>query len=179
MHKNLLKSQELFVKNTIDVCRLFEKDEEKGKILSALYITEKPLTKKELIDKLKVSAEKAEKVLTKAVGRGVIREVKLKGSEEIHYEVSPDAFDVMMDTIKILLKKKVDMTLKAVEGAQELIAECEGELDGNDRVVARLLYERLEHVRRVNKFLYKILKGILLKDILDIDTSHIKRVKIK
>ena len=178
MHENLLRSQKVFVKNVVNVCKLFGKDEEKGKIIAALYITEKALTKKELSEKLKIDMEKISKIIDKGMAKGFLREVKFKGSEDLRYEISLDICDIFMDTIKAMMLKKSEMTLKTVGECQELIVECEDELDENERVVGKLLYARLEHVRKINKFIYKILKGILLKDILDIDTSRIKKVKI-
>jgi len=46
-------------------------------------------------------------------------------------------------------------------------------------VAAKLLYERLERVRRMNEVGRRILKAVMLNDVLDVDTAKIKKVEIK
>jgi DNA-binding transcriptional regulator GbsR (MarR family) len=179
MHKNLLKAQEHFVQHVNNVCNLFEKDGEKGRLMATFYISEKPLSKRELGDKLKISLEKIDELLGKGLDKGIIKEVKVKGSEEISYEISHDVVDVVMSRMKIKIKEKVDMSLKAIGECQKSLEECEEELDYSERVVAKLLYERLERLRRMNEIGRRILKGILLHDVLDVDTGQLKKVDIK
>jgi len=179
MHSNLLKAQELFIRNISEICNLFERDEEKGKIMASLYISERPLTKKEIMEKVKTEEEKLDKVLLKTLGKGIIREVKLKGKDEVYYEINPHIADVVMENLKTLARKKVDMTLDTVSECQELVEKCEDELELSERVAAKLIYEKLEKVRRINEIGRRILKGIMLKDVLDIDKGQLKKMEIK
>jgi DNA-binding transcriptional regulator GbsR (MarR family) len=179
MHNNLLKAQDLFIQNISEVCNLLEGDNEKGKIMAFLYISEKPVTKKEIGEKVKTEEEKLDKVISKALHKGIIREVKLKGKEELYYEINPHIADVVMENLKTLARKKIDMTLDTVSECQELVEKCEDELELSERVAAKLIYEKLEKVRRINEIGRRILKGIMLKDVLDIDKGQLKKMEIK
>ncbi len=179
MHTNLVKAQEHFVQHVNTVCNLFEKDGEKGQIMAYFYISEKPLTKREIGDKLKIKAEKIQDVLDKGLTHGVIKEVRMKGSEEIAYEIAHNVIDVALNRLKTKMREKIDLTLKAVSECQSLLETCEEELDYSDRIVGKLLYERLERVRRMNEVGRRILKAVMLNEILDVDTTKIKKVEIK
>lgn len=179
MHTNLVKTQEHFIQHVNTVCNLFEKDGERGQIMAYFYISEKPLTKREIGDKLKIKMEKIQEVLEKGLIHGVIKEVKMKGSEEPAYEITHNVIDVALNRLKTKMREKIDLTLKAVGECENLLETCEEDLDWSERVAAKLLYERLERVRRMNETGRRILKAIMLNDVLDVDTTKIKKVEIK
>jgi hypothetical protein len=75
-------------------------------------------------------------------------------------------------------RRRLEITEDAVERCQQAIQKGEREYDGEDRLVSRLLTERLERIREMNNVSRSMLDHFLMnKEGTQSDAPHLKKIE--
>jgi DNA-binding transcriptional regulator GbsR (MarR family) len=81
---------------------------------------------------------------------------KRKGKQKF-YEINPGLWNDFLEDLRKKSIKKFEITEEAIEKSLQAIKKGEREYKGPDRIISKLLHERLERVREVNNISRAIL----------------------
>lgn len=107
MSENLIKAQDVFLEKINQLCNKFGLNNIMAQIYAILYLSDKPLSLNDMVERLKISKGSASINIRALERYGVVRQVWIKGSRRDFYEAETDVGKVMMDIIKSMAQSRL------------------------------------------------------------------------
>lgn len=181
MHENFVEAQEIFIEYGSRIGEVMGLSEGMAGIVAFMYINPQPASIREICERLDLTKGTVSVYLRMLEERKIIVRswVKKKGRRK-YYEINPKLWSDLMKDLKARTRKRMELMETAIDGSMEMIQKDQDEYEGEDRLISRLLMERLEKIREINRLTTRVFE-IFHSDESDItgDMSRLKKIEIE
>ncbi len=151
MNENFVKAQDICIEHAAQISGLLGLSDGMARILALLYMSPEPLSIPVICDKLILTKGTVSLYLRLLEERKIISRVwsKRQGRQKF-YEINPRLWTDFVEDLRNRARRRLEITEDAVERSLQAIRKGEKAYDGEDRLVSKLLTERLERIREMN-----------------------------
>ena len=157
MHKKLEMAQDKFMESIGKLAESFGLNKSVAQLYAVLYLSDKPLSLDELVDKLKVSKGNISLNIRELEAWGAVRNVWVKGSRKDYYEAEPNIKHAFINKLKLSMQKRIDQVSEMVEEFKGIIESANGELTDEEKKIAKNYKERLRKIEEMKALASKAL----------------------
>jgi len=163
MNKNFLLAQDICIEHAAQISGLFGLSDGMARIVALLYMSPEPISIPVICEKLSLTKGTVSLYLRLLEERKIITRAwsKRKGKQKF-YEMNPRLWSDFLEDFRIKARKKFAITEDAIERSLQAIQKGERDYRGEDRLVSRLLAERLERIREMNNISKTVLDRFLV-----------------
>lgn len=164
MSTKLIKAQDVLLSKINQMCGKFGLNNIMAQLYAVLYLSDKPLSLDDMVDRLKISKGSASVNIRVLERYGVVRPVWVKGSRKDYYEAETDISKVIIERIRSMANSRlteVEGMISASYGALNSIGDSSEE----EGVAIEIFRQRLEKLRAFHnkaKSLFDIFNMTLL-----------------
>ncbi len=152
MDNKLEVAQDKFIENIGKLCDSFGLNRFIAQLYAVLYLSEKPLSLDEIVEKLKVSKGNVSVNIRVLESWGAVRSVWVKGSRKDYYEANLDVKGVILNRVKTSIQKRIGETTNIVDGFKSVI-HLQGENGTEEEVrIAKMYEDRLKKIEELKSF---------------------------
>jgi len=148
MHRNLVKVQESMIQCVADVLEIAEIRNMKPLVITALKISEKPLTSEEIQARTKLDPAAVKEILDDLEEKGII----IKDGNQC-FDFADRAGHRFMETLHSKARAVMQRVKSHLDNSRKLMAEGKGEFDSYDSLMARFLGEKLHKAEMIAQIL--------------------------
>ena len=123
-------------------------------IYALLYISPKPVSLDEMVEKLKTSKGSASVNIRILEDWNAVKKILIPGSRKDHYTAEPDFFKVILER----LEKGMERRLRYAEEKIDLIARCVNARNGKDKELKSFYLNRIKQFQEIKDLLQSLLK---------------------
>ena len=157
MHNKLEMAQDKFIEGIGKLAGSFGLNHFIAQLYAVLYLSGKPLSLDELVEKLGASKGNISLNIRELEKWGAVRNVWVKGSRKDYYEAESDIKKVAMAKVKSGVEKRVAQVSNMIKEFKELIAEANGEMTDEDRKILKTYTEKLKKIEEMKGLVSKAL----------------------
>ncbi|MDD5428958.1 MAG: hypothetical protein PHI58_07000 [Candidatus Omnitrophica bacterium] len=157
MNSKLETAQNKFIESTGKLAESFGFNKFIAQLYAVLYMSGKPLSLDELVDKLGASKGNISLNIRELESWGAVKSVWVKGSRKDYYEVEPDIKKVFSSKLKSSLGKRVAQVSDMIEEFKDIIESAQGELTEEEKAIAKEYKERLKKIENMKNLASKAL----------------------
>ena len=157
MHENFIEAQEIFIEYGARIGEVMGLSEGMAKIVAFMYINPQPASIGEICRRLDLTKGTVSVYLRMLEERKIIVRswVKKKGRQKF-YEINPRLWSDLIKDLKTRTRKRMELMENAIDNSVEIIQRDQEEYEGEDRLISKLLVERLEKIREINRLTTKV-----------------------
>jgi DNA-binding transcriptional regulator GbsR (MarR family) len=160
MNNKFLEGENNFIEGMAVVSSVMNFSDAMGRIYGVLFFSPGPLSMDEICEKLSLTKGTVSVYLRELENRNIVRRIWNKKGRKKYYEAEYDPKKLVEHRLKHVGKRNIGEFLKTVEECQEMIKEYQDGKEGEERITAQLLYERLEKIKFLKPGIEKFLKFI-------------------
>ncbi len=157
MHNKLEMAQDKFIESIGKLAGSFGINDFTAQLYAVLYLSEKPMSLDELVDRLKASKGNISLNIRELEKWGAVKNIWVKGSRKDYYEAEPDIKKVIVDKLKSGVHKRIGQVSDMIGEFNELIRSSEGEMTEEDRRIAKVYPEKLRKAENMKSLASKAL----------------------
>lgn len=157
MHNKLELAQNKFIASIGTLSESFGLNQFIAQLYAVLYLSDKPLSLDELVEKLGASKGNISLNIRELEKWGAVRNVWVKGSRKDYYEAEPDVKKVAINKIKASVEKRIGQVSNMMEEFKELVRSSEGELSDEDKKIVKAYTEKLRKIEEMKNLATKAL----------------------
>lgn len=135
MNKYLELAQDKFIERIGNMCNKFGLNDFIAQLFTVLYFNGTPLSLDELTTRLRASKGNISINIRELERWGAVKKVWVKGSRKDYYQAVPDIKTIFFTKVKLSMQKRMAEVSDMLEEANEIIAEIDGELTAEERMV--------------------------------------------
>ena len=180
MHENFEKAQDIFVHYGARISEVLGLSEGMARIVALVYMSPEPLSIPGICKRLDLTKGTVSVYLRMLEERKIIVRswAKKKGRQKF-YEINPSLWEDVINDFRERSKKKMKLTESAVEEAAEAIMQNRQSYDDRELLISRILMQRLERIKELNRVTTKFFSHIHPCDIDNIQPeTKLKRIDI-
>lgn len=163
MNKHFVTAQDVFIEHATQVSRLLGLSDGMARILALLYMSPEPASIPSICERLALTKGTVSLYLRMLEERRIIvRAWSRKQGKQKFYEINPGLWGDILDDIRTKAQRRIEITERAVARSLESIRKGEREYRGEDRIVSKLFFERLERIREINQLSRALLDRFLV-----------------
>ena len=159
MNKTLTDAQDVFLGKINQICNRFGLNNIMAQLYAVLYLTDKPLSLSEMVERLKISKASVSINIRALERYGMAKRVWVKGSRKDYYEAEADIAKVIMDRVKSMAQSRlseVDDMLKSSYSILDSVTPYNKE-EKETMEVFRQRLNRLTKLQRKGHTFFKLL----------------------
>ena len=166
MDKNIsiIKAQDIFLGKINMICGKFGLNNIMAQIYAILYLSDKPLSLNDMVERLKISKGSASTNIRALERYGAVRQVWVKGSRKDYYEAECNIEKVILDRIRSMAEGRLsevdDMIKSSYHAIDSMNAQKEEEREATAIFKDRLV--RLENLYGQAKSMYDMFNMAVL-----------------
>jgi DNA-binding transcriptional regulator GbsR (MarR family) len=151
MNKHFLLAQDICIEHASQISSLFGLSDGMARIVALLYMSPDPVSIPTICEKLSLTKGTVSLYLRMLAERKIIVRAwsKRQGKQKFH-EINPALWSDFMEDLRNKASKKFEITEEAIDKSLQALRKGEKEYKGEDRIVSKLLSERLDRVRELN-----------------------------
>jgi DNA-binding transcriptional regulator GbsR (MarR family) len=179
MNKNFLLAQDICIEHAAQISGLFGLSDGMARIVALLYMSPEPISIPVICEKLSLTKGTVSLYLRLLEERKIITRAwsKRKGKQKF-YEMNPRLWSDFLEDLRMRAGKRFEITEEAIERSLQTIQKGEQEYCGEDRLISKLLTERLERIREMNNISKTVLDRFLMnKADSKIETALLKKIE--
>ena len=157
MHNKLEMAQDKFIESIGKLAESFGLNQFIAQLYAVLYLSDKPLSLDELVERLNVSKGNISLNIRELERWGAVNNIWVKGSRKDYYEANPDIRKVVADKLRSGAQKRIEQVSYMIVEFKELIGSAESEMTNEDRKIVKMYYEKLKKIEDMNSLAVKAL----------------------
>lgn len=163
MNENFLNAQQICIEHASQISSLFGLSDGMARILALLYMSPEPISIPGICEKLSLTKGTVSLYLRLLEERKIITRAwsKRQGKQKF-YEINPRLWTDFVEDMRARARKRLEITEEAIERSLQVIHKGEREYAKEERLVSRLLTERLEKIREMNSLSRAMLDHFLV-----------------
>ncbi|MBN2452660.1 MAG: ArsR family transcriptional regulator [Candidatus Omnitrophica bacterium] len=152
MDSKLELAQDKFIERIGKLCDNFGFNRFIAQLYAVLYLSDKPLSLDEIVEKLKVSKGNVSVNIRVLENWGAVNSVWVKGSRKDYYEANLDVKSFMLRKIKEVMKRRLDETSDIVDGFKDMIRAQGANETEEEKRVKTIFEDRLKKIEELKSF---------------------------
>jgi DNA-binding transcriptional regulator GbsR (MarR family) len=130
-----------------------------GRLYGALFLSQKPMTQKDIVEKLGISAANVSMSLNGLLRWGAVHKVYEKGSRQVHYTAEPEIRKIIRSVLGGRERQELTEAVDTFQEAKSLLKDerKRHKLTGEEEFVD----ERIQHLESVVRISTKMLELLL------------------
>lgn len=152
MHQKIVSAQDNFIENIGKLCDSFGMNRFIAQLYAVLYLSDKPLSLDEIVERLKVSKGNVSVNIRLLENMGAVRNVWVKGSRKDFYEANLDIKDIILRRARSAVEKRVHDSTDLVESFKGMVSSDDPNFTEEDRKAMKLYEERMKKIEELNSF---------------------------
>ena len=157
MNSKLEMAQNKFMESIGKLAESFGLNKFMAQLYAVLYLSNKPLSLDELVEKLGASKGNVSLNIRELENWGAVKSVWVKGSRKDYYEAEPDIRRVFANKLKSSLEKRIAQVSGMVEEFKSIVESANGELTEEEKKIAKNYKERLKKIEEMKSLASKAL----------------------
>ncbi|MFA5147197.1 MAG: hypothetical protein WC515_07475 [Candidatus Omnitrophota bacterium] len=150
MNTKLEQAQDVFLDKINQICTTFGLNNIMAQLYSILYLSNKPLSLDDMVERLKISKGSASVNIRSLESLGAVRNVWVKGSRKDFYEAELDVKKLIATKVKGSVQKRVTEVSEMLNKFKEIVKSASDELSSEDKDLARIYAERIKKIEELN-----------------------------
>ncbi|MDD5436311.1 MAG: hypothetical protein PHX20_02085 [Candidatus Omnitrophica bacterium] len=146
MHNKLEMAQDKFVESIGKLASSFGVNQFIAQLYAVLYLSDKPLSLDELVERLKASKGNISLNIRELENWGAVKNVWVKGSRKDYYEADPDVRKVVVNKLRSSVQKRMGQVSNMIEEFKELVGSAESEMTAEDKKTVKSYQEKLKKI---------------------------------
>lgn len=157
MNNKLEMAQDKFMESIGKLAESFGLNKFIAQLYAVLYLSNKPLSLDELVERLKASKGNISLNIRELENWGAVKNVWVKGSRKDYYEAEPDIKKAFVNKFKLSLEKRILQVSGMIEEFKAIIDSADGELTDEERKVVKNYKEKLKKIEDMKNLSSKAL----------------------
>ena len=157
MNNKLEIAQNKFMESIGKLAESFGLNKFTAQLYAVLYLSDKPLSLDELVDRLGASKGNVSLNIRELENWGAVKSVWVKGSRKDYYEAEPDIKQVFLNKVKSSFAKRISQVSGMVEEFKSIVESANGELTEEEKKIAKNYKERLKKIEEMKSLASKAL----------------------
>ncbi len=157
MHNKLEMAQDKFTEGIGKLAESFGLNKFMAQLYGVLYLSNKPLSLDELVERLKASKGNISLNIRELENWGAVKNVWVKGSRKDYYEADPDIRKVFMNKFKSSLGKRISQVSGMIEEFEAIVGSAGNEFTEEEKRIVKSYRERLKKIEGMKKLASKAL----------------------
>jgi len=149
-NKKLEMAQYKFIGRISKLCDSFGLNKFVAQLYAVLYLSDKPLSLDDLVEKLGVSKGNISINIRELEKWGAVKSVWVKGSRRDYYEAELDIKKIVLDKVKLGVSKRIKEVTGMLEEFNEIVNSADNDMTEDEKKTAELYRERLKKVEELN-----------------------------
>lgn len=149
MNDKLEYAQHKFIEGTGKLCASFGLNKLLAQIYALLYLSNKPLSLDEIVERLKVSKGSVSLNIRELDKWGAVKSVWVKGSRKDYYEAEVDIKKVISNKLKSGIAKRLAEVSDMTDQFNSIVQSADAELAEEEKHIARMYTERLDKINEL------------------------------
>jgi DNA-binding transcriptional regulator GbsR (MarR family) len=151
MNENFLIAQNICIDHAVQLSGLLGLSDGMARIVALLYMSPEPVSIPTVCDKLSLTKGTVSLYLRLLEQRkAVTRAWSKRQGKQKFYEMNPRLWTDLLEDLGMKARRRFEITEDAIQRSLETIRKDESDYDGEDRLISKLLTERLERIRQMN-----------------------------
>ncbi|MFA6142122.1 MAG: MarR family transcriptional regulator [Candidatus Omnitrophota bacterium] len=146
MNAKLEMAQHKFIEHVGKLCDSFGLNKFVAQLYALLYLSHKPLSLDEMVEKLGVSKGSISLNVRELEKWGAVKNIWVKGSRKDYYEAELDLKKVIANKLKAGIQKRVREATSVSEEFMEIVRSAGSELTDEEKKIAKVYEERLARI---------------------------------
>lgn len=155
MKKNLTDAQDVFLGKINQICNRFGLNNLMAQLYALLYLSNKPLSLNEMVERLKISKASASINMRILERYGAVRRVWVKDSRKDYYEAETDIGRVIMDRIRSMAQGRLSEIDDMVKSSYQILNSVNSQ-DKEIRESIKVFKERLDKLERLHNQAHRL-----------------------
>ncbi|MEQ8170582.1 MAG: winged helix-turn-helix transcriptional regulator [Candidatus Eremiobacterota bacterium] len=164
-----------FIEGMASVSSVMNFSDAMGRIYGVLFFSASPLSMDEICEKLSLTKGTVSVYLRELESRNIVRRIWSKKGRKKYYEAEYAPEHLVKHRLKHIGKRNIGDFLETVEECQAMLKTYQESKEGEERITAQLLYERLEKIKLlkvgIEKFVNFMSEGVVI-------TEKLKKIEI-
>ena len=157
MNNKLEMAQDKFIEGIGKLAESFGLNKFIAQLYAVLYLSDRPLSLDELVDRLKASKGNISLNIRELENWGAVKNIWVKGSRKDYYEAEPDIRQVFANKLKSSMGKRISQVSEMIEEFKEIVDSADGELSEDEKKVVKSYKERLKKIEEMKNLASKAL----------------------
>ncbi len=157
MHNKLEMAQDKFIESIGKLAGSFGINPFTAQLYAILYLSDKPLSLDELVERLKASKGNISLNIRELEKWGAVKNIWVKGSRKDYYEADPDIKKVAVNKIKSGVRKRIEQVSSMIEEFKALTHSSENEMTDEDKRIIKIYHEKLKKIEDMKGLASKVL----------------------
>lgn len=149
MNHNLEQAQDKFIESIGKLCDSFGLNRFIAQLYAVLYLSEKPLSLDDLVERLKVSKGNVSINIRELESWGAVRSVWVKGSRKDYYEANLDVKGVILKKVKSGMQKRIGQTSDMIDGFKGMIQSPDPTWTDEEKRMVKIFEERMKKIEEL------------------------------
>lgn len=163
MNKNFLLAQDICIKHAVQISDLFGLSDGMTRIIVFLYMSPEAVSIPAICEKLSLTKGTVSLYLRMLEQRKIItRDRSKRQGKQKFYEINPRLWHDILEDLRVKVEKRFEITEEAIEKSMQIIQKDEAGYNGEERLIEKLLIERLERISEINNISRTILDRFLV-----------------
>ncbi|MBU0605752.1 MAG: hypothetical protein KKH77_05650 [Candidatus Omnitrophica bacterium] len=157
MHNKLEMAQDKFLGSIGKLAGSFGLNDFIAKLYAVLYLSDKPLSLDDLVERLKASKGNISLNIRELERWGAVKNVWVKGSRKDFYEADTDIKKLVVNKLKSGIQKRIGQVSDMMAEFKALINSAESEMTEEDRKIVKAYHEKLKKIEDMTALASKAL----------------------
>ncbi len=179
MHQNLVRIQEEIVKSVKENLKTLDVSDKRPVIIALLACAEGPLTEEEVAVRTRIGATEVGKTLGLLTANELVVKNPKGLSGKVEYELNPDIERIALRNIQSKTEAVGNNTKTHAAECEKLLESAKAEFDDYDRLMARLLREKINKMKIITAVMTKRNALLKLLDSSPGESAEIKKITIE
>jgi len=157
MHIKLEMAQDKFLGSIGKLAGSFGLNDFIAKLYAVLYLSDKPLSLDDLVERLKASKGNISLNIRELERWGAVKSVWVKGSRKDYYEADTNIKKLVANKVRSGVEKRIRQVSDMIREFKELIGSAESEMTEDDRRIVKAYQEKLKKIEDMTALAFKAL----------------------
>lgn len=149
MNSKLETAQDKFIESIGKLCDSFGLNRFIAQLYAVLYLSDKPLSLDEIVERLKVSKGNVSINIRELENWNAVRSVWVKGSRKDYYEANLDVKGVILRKVKQAIQRRMGETTDMIDSFKNIIKVPDEDWTEEEKKLAKTYGERLKKIEEL------------------------------
>lgn len=161
MDESLVRAHDNFIEGVGHLASTIGLSRVMGQLYGMLFLSNRPLCLDDMVERLKISKGNASLNIRELEKLGMVRKVWIKGDRKDFYEAELDFEKILITGLINAAKRRMGLASNTVVETESLVKKAQAKLKGEEKATAELYIERLQTLRKIDRFTEAMLKRII------------------
>ncbi|MBN1526103.1 MAG: hypothetical protein JW919_00760 [Candidatus Omnitrophica bacterium] len=149
MNSKLETAQDKFIESIGKLCDSFGLNRFIAQLYAVLYLSDKPLSLDEIVERLKVSKGNVSINIRELENWNAVRSVWVKGSRKDYYEANLDVKGVILRKVRQAIQRRMGETSDMIDSFKNIIKVPDENWTDEEKKLAKTYEERLKKIEEL------------------------------